>query len=238
MSPSLTALALHETKHRTARIAIPLPDVQLIVRLGGVARNGLDAHAFGIQSTVHRKTIPAGQRSVVVHIDPAASAAVFGVPASDLAGEIVELEALWDKDSLRALYERLSSARSTAQAAAIIQHAVAQRLATANTPIAVSPLVEEGRALLVDRSVQTVAAELGVSERHFRRVFREAVGVSPKAFAKLARFRRAIATAKTDRTTSWAAIAADAGYYDQAHLIDDFRSIAGVTPRAFLAELQ
>jgi AraC-like DNA-binding protein len=86
--------------------------------------------------------------------------------------------------------------------------------------------------------VNAVAADLGVSERHLRRVFREAVGVSPKAFTKLTRFHRALRAAREDGGANWASIAADAGYYDQAHLIAEFRAIAGAPPRAFLNELR
>ncbi|MEZ0470658.1 helix-turn-helix domain-containing protein [Luteimonas salinilitoris] len=88
------------------------------------------------------------------------------------------------------------------------------------------------------RGRRAVAGGLGVSERHLRRVFREAVGVSPKAFAKLTRFHRALTAAREDGGASWATIAAAAGYYDQAHLITEFHAIAGTTPRALLAELQ
>jgi AraC-like DNA-binding protein len=86
--------------------------------------------------------------------------------------------------------------------------------------------------------VTTVAADLGVSERHLRRVFRETVGVSPKTFARLARFHHALRAARDDGHAGWARIAADAGYYDQAHLIAEFRAIAGVTPQALLGELR
>jgi AraC-like DNA-binding protein len=86
--------------------------------------------------------------------------------------------------------------------------------------------------------VSEVADHLGVSERHRRRVFREAVGVSPKAFARLRRFQRAVRAAREDGAASWASIAAGAGYYDQAHLITEFRAIAGVTPRVLLGELR
>ena len=85
--------------------------------------------------------------------------------------------------------------------------------------------------------VGLVADHLGTSERHFRRVFRETVGVSPKTYARLRRFRRAVALARRAAAPDWAAIAADVGYYDQAHLIADFRAIGGATPRALLAEL-
>jgi AraC-like DNA-binding protein len=82
-----------------------------------------------------------------------------------------------------------------------------------------------------------VANDLGVSERHLRRVFRETVGVSPKAFAKITRFRRAVCAARDDAYPRWASIAVATGYYDQAHLIAEFRAIAGVTPRTLLREL-
>jgi hypothetical protein len=71
-----------------------------------------------------------------------------------------------------------------------------------------------------------------------RRRLGETFGVSPKAFAKLARFHRALSAAREDVHASWASIAAAAGYYDQAHLIAEFRAIAGVTPRALLGELR
>lgn len=76
-----------------------------------------------------------------------------------------------------------------------------------------------------------------MSERHLRRVFRTAVGVSPKTFAKLTRFHDALREARLERHASWASIASAAGYYDQAHLIAEFRMIAGATPEALLREL-
>jgi AraC-like DNA-binding protein len=85
--------------------------------------------------------------------------------------------------------------------------------------------------------VSSVAVSLGVSERHLRRVFREAVGMSPKQFARLARFRYALRNAGKDGRPDWASIAAAAGYFDQAHLIAEFHAFAGVTPRTLLGEL-
>jgi AraC-like DNA-binding protein len=108
----------------------------------------------------------------------------------------------------------------------------------ADGPSARAQLALHAAERLTGDHVSAVAAALGVSERHLRRVFRETVGLSPKAFAKLTRFHRALRAAREDGHASWASIAAGAGYYDQAHLIAEFRAIAGVTPRALLAELR
>ncbi|MGW7685290.1 helix-turn-helix domain-containing protein [Kribbella sp. NPDC054772] len=79
------------------------------------------------------------------------------------------------------------------------------------------------------RRVDETAARLGVSERYLRRVFRQAVGVSPKHFARISRVRSVIGQAGR----SWSDTAASAGYADQSHLIADFRALMHVTPQAF-----
>ncbi|MFF0343778.1 helix-turn-helix transcriptional regulator [Kribbella sp. NPDC004875] len=73
------------------------------------------------------------------------------------------------------------------------------------------------------------AARLGVSERYLRRVFRQAVGVSPKHFARISRVRSVI----KQSGRSWSDTAAYVGYADQSHLIADFRALMRVTPTAF-----
>ena len=80
--------------------------------------------------------------------------------------------------------------------------------------------------------MERVAEQLGVTARHLRRAFTENIGIGPKDFARAVRLQRAMKMAATSK--DWARIAADAGYYDQAHLISDFRELVGLTPSAFL----
>jgi len=81
----------------------------------------------------------------------------------------------------------------------------------------------------------------GVSARHLERVFFARVGLGPKAFARIVRFQNVLRSSLPD----WAAIAADCGYTDQAHLIHEFREFTGQTPAegrasqvAFLQDLE
>jgi AraC-like DNA-binding protein len=89
----------------------------------------------------------------------------------------------------------LRSLQST-DAARMLESAITERAVHPNR--ANSQLVLQAAEMLVSAKVSTVAAAAGVSERHLRRVFREAVGVSPKEFAKLVRFDRAIGAAHED----------------------------------------
>ena len=163
---------------------------------------------------------------------------VLGVPALAIAGRIVALDELWGDAATRRLYARLAHARDTSvqRPSWIARSPNASRSrVSARAPQLALAAAER----LAERQRNAVAVDLGVSERHLRRVFRDTVGVSPKTFAKLARFHRALrSAARGTPTASWASIAAAAGYYDQAHLIGEFRAIAGVTPRALLDELR
>ena len=195
-------------------------------------------HAFGVRQTVQRKVLRRGQRTVTARLGLGASEAVLGVPALAMAGRAVALEDLWGQAATERLCARLAEARDTAHAAAVLVSALAERLATSHgrKPHAELALAAAGK--LGSATVSAVAADLGVSERQLRRVFDETVGLSPKTFAKLARFRRALDAAGAAPNASWASIAAAAGYYDQSHLIGEFRAIAGVTPRVLQSELR
>jgi AraC-like DNA-binding protein len=235
---ALAALSVYECDRDAPGVLIPRPEIQLVVRFGPHARSGLDIHAFGSRQRVHRKLIRSGQRTVTARLQLGAQDAVLGVPASAMAGRIVALEDLWGEAATRRLCARLADAHDTVGAAAILERAIAERVATADGRHAGTRLALAAAELLTGANVNAVAVDLGVSARHLRRVFREIVGVSPKAFAKLARFQRALRAAREDTHVSWAGIAAAVGYYDQAHLIAEFREIAGVTPRALLRELR
>jgi AraC-like DNA-binding protein len=233
---ALTALFVYECERDAALVAIPRPEIHLVVRFGVPTKTSLDVHAMGVGRTAHRKQIRKGQRSVTARLHLGASEAVLGLPASAIAGRIVALEDLWGDAATRRLCERLAAADHTVAAAAVLESAIGDRLAVVHGRGPHARLALDAADRLTRANVGEVADDLGVSERHLRRVFRDTVGVSPKAFAKLTRFHRALRAAR-DGHASWATIAASAGYYDQAHLIAEFRAIAGVTPRALLAEL-
>ncbi|MDI1479672.1 helix-turn-helix domain-containing protein [Polyangium sp. y55x31] len=234
-------LSVLECDRDGQRVALPYAELQIVARFGVSARGGLDAHAMGVGQSARRKMLRRGQRSVMARLRLGASERVLGVSAPELTGRIVALEDLWGKADTEHLYERLAGARDTVAAAAILESAIVARSAPAQAVRAHTSLALEAAKRLATRSASSVSAvadELGVSERHLRRLFLETLGVGPKAYAKLTRFHRALRAARESRPAGWAGIAAGAGYYDQAHLIAEFRSIAGVTPRELLGELR
>jgi AraC-like DNA-binding protein len=81
--------------------------------------------------------------------------------------------------------------------------------------------------------VEAVAKEIGISRQHLARQFLHHVGVSPKTFARVMRFRNVIDSLPSCPEIDWSDVAAEHGYYDQSHLIADFRELGGATPSSF-----
>ena len=76
-----------------------------------------------------------------------------------------------------------------------------------------------------------------LSLRQFERVSKERLGMSPKLFARLTRFSKAYRLREALPAWSWTQIAYECGYFDQMHLIRDFKQFAGVAPRLIEKEL-
>jgi AraC-like DNA-binding protein len=78
--------------------------------------------------------------------------------------------------------------------------------------------------------VAEIATECGISPRHLGRLMRTWVGYGPKSLARIVRFQEALTQIENLRGRGGAALAADTGYFDQAHLAWDLSRMAGATP--------
>jgi AraC-like DNA-binding protein len=80
-------------------------------------------------------------------------------------------------------------------------------------------------------AIEDLAAESGFTRKHLGTLFRQQVGLSPKALARVHRFRGALALLdRAGGEVPWAALSERCGFYDQSHLINEFRRFTGFTP--------
>ncbi|MFC9252370.1 helix-turn-helix domain-containing protein [Amycolatopsis thailandensis] len=83
------------------------------------------------------------------------------------------------------------------------------------------------QAIRADPGAPVSRHAAGLSERQLRRRFLVAVGLSPKAYARVVRLHRAMALARASSAPDWAEIAVRSGFYDQPHMIAEFRRAVG-----------
>jgi AraC-like DNA-binding protein len=163
----------------------------------------------------------------------------FGTSVATLTDDIVSLDELWGADATR-LRDDMAQSRGPEENCQVLQQALATRLHS-RAPFAPVSAAKARRAIqLLDESaelpsVEELARRVDLSARQLRRAFDDVVGVSPKVYSRILRFRRALREARCARTPSWSAIAASVGYWDQAHLIAEFRALTGKTPGALLS---
>ena len=81
--------------------------------------------------------------------------------------------------------------------------------------------------------IEDLCRSLGISRKHLGSLFRAHVGLTPKAYARVFRFRRAVDFARRGRRLDWARVAMACGYYDQAHFNREFREFSGMSPGEF-----
>lgn len=110
-----------------------------------------------------------------------------------------------------------------------------QRMRTTAPDPAVSHALDTLARLPQVQQISPLARDAGASERRLGLLFQRQVGMRPKYFARIARFRAVVMQAQRQASVNWSHVAADGGYCDQAHLAHEFRTFAGVTPSAFMA---
>jgi AraC-like DNA-binding protein len=194
-------------------------------RLQLLGRSGIT----GFQSTVRWFVPEAETRSIIVRLAPFGGYILLGQAMDEIADQHVALDHLLPgvgsiEDELQALESRQTVER--------IQSWLLQRVASRTRDV--DPDVVAALRLMTATGgrerIGVISKEIGTYRRRLERLFKVQVGVGPKEFASLMRFNQVI---REVGQSSWADIALDAGYADQAHFIRDFKRRTGMTPTEF-----
>jgi AraC-like DNA-binding protein len=175
-----------------------------------------------------------------LRLAPLAAFTVLGVPIRRLHGDAVDLADLLGPAGRR-IADQLREAGTWSERFALLDAFLLRRLGEGPRPAR-----EVGRAWhrLVSTDgaapIGSIAREVGWSHKHLISRFRDQVGVTPKIAASIVRFeavlrRIELGGSKAGHDVHWGDLAATGGYFDQAHLIRDFRRFTGGTPRQFVA---
>ena len=178
---------------------------------------------------------PAARSRVVgVRLRPAGAFALFGVPLHELTGATLDLHDLAGGEARR-LAERLDEAGSDKERLRLLGRWIAGRLAgRPGTDPRVAYAVSEIEHAGGKTPIRNIVGRIDAAPKRFTRLFEEQVGVKPKLFSRIVRFRGLAATLRAG-ADSFSEAALAHGYYDQSHMNADFREFAGMPPGQFLA---
>ena len=201
---------------------------------------GRPAFAVGMMSSAILVASAGPVSTVAVRFKPGAAGAFLATPLHALTDQRADIELLWGHSDADRLADALwSNALTDRERIALIEAELLRRLRDVGPAAGAGALIRSALGAL-DTSgggirIDDLAAQLGVSRQHLGAQFRARVGLSPKLYARICRFRRATAALKASPSPDWARLALDCGYFDQSHLIHDFQEFAGSAPERFLS---
>ena len=194
-------------------------------------------HSEGYIIRIDRKISVLG-----VHFKPGGSASFLGLPARELYNQRVGLNELWQGRAAE-LRSCLIAAPNTQSRFLSLEQFLLRVIHSPDRATVFQkhrhPVVDfalrEFRQLPTP-TVSAVIDQVGCSARYFNQLFRDQVGLTPKLFCRVRRLRQVLYQIAGKSQVDWADLVFTCGYFDQAHLIHDFRSLTGCTPTEYLAQ--
>ena len=164
---------------------------------------------------------------------PGGAYAFFGLSADALRDQHVPLEELWGSAAVQ-LQDEAMAAKTPEARISVLEEAMTARLASARRAHpAVAHAVRRFHTHHGIENLAAVAAEVDLSSHRFIDLFRREIGLPPKLYCRLLRFRRLLHDVALMPARDLTSVALDCGYYDQSHMIREFKAFSGLTPSAF-----
>jgi len=171
-----------------------------------------------------------------VRMPPLGAYRLLGMPLGSVAQNVFELDEVLS-DAVASVHQRLGDCEDAAQQFAVLCDFARSRLACsrvklrADAQIAVDMLT---RTQGTER-IATICRSMSISRKHLTELFDSHIGLTPKTYARMFRFRRVVDLVQRGRGLDWTRLAMSCGYYDQAHFNHEFREFSGMSPGEYAA---
>lgn len=210
-----------------------IPDgcMDIVFDLSAVA-HGSKGDIAGIMTVPNIYDVLGYRNFVGVRFLPGMAPLFLDTPAGEFTDSLVELEAVWGNRAM-SVAEAVINAETPLDRVALLKEELLSRLPYIDT---VDSLVDQALQEIYRRrgmiEIANLAQTLYVSQRQLSRVFRAAIGTSPKRFCRIVRFQGVLnRLTRTKAGLDTLSIALDYDYYDQAHFLKEFKEFYGTTPR-------
>lgn len=216
--------------HPGANLSVGHPDG----RSGRGEVGSLEARLNGVSRSLTTRTLTGRGFAVAAMTTPGGLGAFINGPASRFTDRVVSLGDAITVDEgalLSDIREQPDEAARVARLAAALEQALDPlRAPSARLVAEVAQLAETDRSI---SRLRDLSSRAGIGQRTLQRIFMSEAGVSPMWVLRRYRLLEAVETVRAGERVSWAEVAANLGYSDQAHLIRDFRGAIGETPATY-----
>jgi len=177
-----------------------------------------------------------GVESFAAFFQPAGWSMLFRIPIHEMTNHFFDATAVAGP-GLRQLWNRLGEVSAFDLRVMIVEEYLLDRIPRSslrNEMAAAADLIFRRHGAV---GMAALASDHSLGLRQFERRFEREIGVSPKPFARIARFQFALDAKLVAPQRSWLDIAHSFGYHDQMHMIHDFEKLGRTTPTHLIAEM-
>ncbi len=180
--------------------------------------------------------IAAGKDSTmfVVEFVPGLTFPLFPFPMHEIANSVVEADAIFG-NSIADLRERILNSETLEMKFDVLEEWLSRKLEEPNRNI---KIIRHAASLLSQLpssyDIGEISYSTGVSNKHLAHIFKQHLGIPPKQFQRIHRFQNVLKEIEATTDPDWLTLAIGNGFYDQAHLINEFKHFCGFTPSEYL----
>lgn len=205
---------------------LPHPNVHLVVEQG-------ESHIYGVHTARFERRLEGLDFVFGIKFKPGGFHPFLRAPVSTLANRVLPAQAVFGADA-KALAPCIAASADMEAMLAVAESFLLGHLPPHDPNVArAGRLVAAIAGDLGLTSVDRLMAAAAIDKRALQRLFQQYVGVGPKWVIQRYRLHEAIAQVQDGRPVSWAALAQELGYFDQAHFSRDFRAIVGESPAGY-----
>ena len=173
--------------------------------------------------------VTAGAQYLGIRFAPGGFTHLFGCPAHEFTDRTVPLAGL----PLSFLsVDRIAESPGVDTSFRMLEDSLGQRPIAAGLNPALNRTLEIISACQGEVTIAQLARIVDYSPRQLLRLFRESVGVGPKTYCRIVRFKSALRALRRRPSPDLLQVALEAGYYDQAHFIHEFNAFYDSSPSA------
>ena len=182
-------------------------------------------------------TLDVGQKyvNVVVMLKPCGLYRLLGIPLNEILDQDFDAYLILGKE-INLVVEQLVNSQHAEDRNGIVQEYLLHKVTSLKPALPIDRAMDQLVKAKGNIPMDLLASKSYLSVRQFERQSLERIGTSPKLFARIVRFSESYKCKQRDPTATWTKIAHRFGYYDQMHLIRDFRQFAGVNPSTIVEE--
>ncbi len=201
----------------------------------------LDNTLISGQQKEYYDIVSTGSLSVfTITFEPQGAMLFFDLPIIELYDQTIPARYI-QKDAIDKVESELFESKSFSEKVCIIENYLAQQLIKnqrEHDGVRISESISIINQTSGIVSVEALASRACLSRKQYERIFKSCIGISPKRFLKIIRFQNAIFRMQLNSKASLTNLTHECGYYDQSHMIKDFKYLTGMTPKLFFSKYE